>query len=648
MGVARIELSNGRVVRVEAPSQEAALQYVQDNMDDLLAVSPETAPQPEQASALRPAGISSRGILQGAIKGVGALGSLPLDAAYNIYAGLSSDADLGMPFTGAVARSAERAGDMLGLPQPESTRERLMTAAAEGATGALVGGPVAGSAVGAAGRALGSKVASSMGKTLAQQPVTQGVAGAAGGLGTQTGEEMGMHPAISAGMGVAAGVGASAPLAAASAAHQLAKPWYGAGRRDVVGNLLRETASDPATAARNIDDAATYVPGSAPTTAAAARDAGLNSLSKGVERLSPRAKAAFDERCWDNNAARNAVLDDIVPTEGAQTARADTRSAFADAATARLFDSPQANARVEGAFGALDDLKQGRLGKRRPVRHAAQIAERELASVAQGGQADPGDLYAARQNIAELLEGNQQMTSVQMRDGTTTNLRAARKAMMPVLEKIDDAIEEAAPGFKDYMRRYTGMSEEISQGDVLRQIREASTSRSAMNPTGEPTLMLSGLKRQIDSIKASKDFGRLTQTQQAVLKRIRKDLEREDSAVRSVASAGSDTAQNLSTGAFIAKMVGGRGALPRTLVAPLEFLYKIPERQMQDLLIEAMLDPKVGARLLRKATPENVRDVSTELSRIFAATQASGRASAGVAADLAEQSAPHRFPTLAP
>ena len=649
----RVTLDDGRAVTVEAHDEGEARAFVMDNLDSLPSV--ETLKQQksrQERSALRPAGIMSRGLLEGAFSGVGALGSLPLDVAYNIYAGLSSDADMGMPFTRGVARTASRAADMAGLPDAETRGERLSKSFSSGVGAALSGGPLAGGAISAGGRAMGSKIAQGAGRTMAAEPFTQALAGGVGGVTTQTADEMGLHPALGAAAGMVAGAGAAAGRSGVTAAHQMAKPFYGGGKRDIIGNLMRDAASDPAAAAANLDNVPTYVRGSNPTTAAAARDAGLNSLSKGVERMSPQAKAAFDERVWDNNAARNRALDRIVPTEGHQQALHDARQTFADQATSRLFDNPEADADPRRAFSALQALRKSQFGQKRAVRTAAGIAENELDKVSLGDRsydvtgpgggrpAKPGALYSARQNIADLLEGDEQFTRVRASDGATTDLRAARKGMLPVLNEIDDAIEAAAPGYRSFMKEYSQRSAEIERGDILRKAREGMTSRQSADPKhGEPTLMLSGIKRTIDSIRTSKDFDKLNTTQQTVLKRIAKDLDREQAAVRSVASAGSDTVQNLTTNAFIQRMLGNRagGSLPRQVALPLQWLYKVPERQMQDLLLEAMLDPAVGRKLLQKASPQAARDVSNELRRILAAMQSSARVSAGLAAGLAEQ-----------
>lgn len=640
MDTYRVNLDDGRVVRVEAASENDARQLVMDNFDNL----PEAAPAaPKERSPFRPAGISTRGILEGAVKGFGTLGSLPLDAAYNVYAGLSSGADMGMPFTQGVSRAADSAGDMFGLPEAENTQERLTQSLAEGVSGGLMGGPVAGGLVKAAGKAAGSNIARGVGQSLAAGPGTQALAGGVGGVTAQGADEMGAPPVASAVAGMIGGTAAAAGASSVRAAHQMAKPFYASGKQDIIGNLMKDAASDPVQAAKNLENVPQYVPGSLPTTAAAARDAGLNSLSKGVERMSPQAKAAFDERAWDNNAARNDFMDGVVPTEGEQAARQGTRSNFADQVVPNLFNNPSANARVDDAFKALDDLKKSRLGLKRSPRTAEGIARKELESIAQPGangiEADPGELYAIRQNIADLLQGDRQMTTVQGRDGASTDLRAARRSMMPVLNSIDDALEAASPGYKKYMKKFSGMSENIERGDILRGMRESSLSKQATDPKhGRSKLLLSGLKRSVESIRASKDFDKLTKTQQHTFKRLIQDLDREESAVRSVASAGSDTVQNLTTNAFIQRMMGNRlgGALPRQIASPLQWLYKIPERQLQDLLLEAMIDPALGRKMLLKASPKVAEDVSNELARIYAAMQSSGRVSTGLAAGLAD------------
>ena len=79
-------------------------------------------------------------------------------------------------------------------------------------------------------------------------------------------------------------------------------------------------------------------------------------------------------------------------------------------------------------------------------------------------------------------------------------------------------------------------------------------------------------------------------------------------------AVGSNTAQNLSTASFIAKVSGGildpNGPVARTVFGRgllLNFIYGDAERMMRDLLVEATLNPAVARDLLGKLSPEAAR-----------------------------------------
>jgi hypothetical protein len=49
---------------------------------------------------------------------------------------------------------------------------------------------------------------------------------------------------------------------------------------------------------------------------------------------------------------------------------------------------------------------------------------------------------------------------------------------------------------------------------------------------------------------------------------------------------------------------------------------KVPEGQMQELLLKAMLDPQLAARLMTRADAKGLTAASSELAKLYAATRA--------------------------
>jgi hypothetical protein len=108
----------------------------------------------------------------------------------------------------------------------------------------------------------------------------------------------------------------------------------------------------------------------------------------------------------------------------------------------------------------------------------------------------------------------------------------------------------------------------------------------------------------------------LTPTQQAQIAAITEDLDRAALTGSAGRAAGSNTFQNLSTAHVISRALQGHGTndpFLASLMRPLQWLYRIPEQQAQDLLVDAMLDPALAARLLGKASPQAVEAASDAL-----------------------------------
>src|SRR5690606_22140006 len=85
-----------------------------------------------------------------------------------------------------------------------------------------------------------------------------------------------------------------------------------------------------------------------------------------------------------------------------------------------------------------------------------------------------------------------------------------------------------------------------------------------------------------------------------------------------IRAPGSDTTQNLSLANIAASIRQGntRSQVPRLmqpLLKPFERFYKYSDEQINELLTEAMLDPKLAAQMMRRATPANAQTLSNNL-----------------------------------
>ena len=81
-----------------------------------------------------------------------------------------------------------------------------------------------------------------------------------------------------------------------------------------------------------------------------------------------------------------------------------------------------------------------------------------------------------------------------------------------------------------------------------------------------------------------------------------------------------DTFKNLSTANIIGGIIGKQmfGEIPAAtnkMVAPLNWLYNGTDDQIRELLVDAMLDPKLASRLMTKASTTTVEPLSKELQK---------------------------------
>jgi hypothetical protein len=53
----------------------------------------------------------------------------------------------------------------------------------------------------------------------------------------------------------------------------------------------------------------------------------------------------------------------------------------------------------------------------------------------------------------------------------------------------------------------------------------------------------------------------------------------------------------------------------RTMTRPLDWLYKLPDQQVQQLLVESMLDPQLAATLMSKANIMKVEPLAKSLRK---------------------------------
>jgi hypothetical protein len=603
----------------------------QEEMAFALSQLPEKYPgTPSMADQLlRQAGLTARAVgpvaagaaLGGMIAGppgaaVGALGvglgqmvGDPLVGLYN----RAMDTNIPTP-----SQSMESLMTKAGLPEPATPTERVVqdiTRSGASATGFARGAGQMGATM-LAGRQMAGQpagISPEILKLLAQYPAQQvsgaALAGGAGGMLREgdVGTAGQMAGSLAAGMVAPGGPKLPITQRIVGAPKTLVQPFTEEGRQVMIGGVLNKLATNPAAAQARLAEAAPLVPGVRPTTAAAAFDPGLAAAETSIRGLDV-AGSQFGQRLSEN---QQALLDAYRRLSGGPGSipRAEAkRSSITGPMRTDAFDM-RAPVSVDAIEAQIQSTLSDPAKQRTQVISAMQEVRNLIkARTAPDGTIDPVALYSVRKDIGDIMSGKLQ--------GEKANLRLARGELADLMPVIDNVIESGAPGFNAYMSKYAKMSKPIDQMRLLQDIEARVTTGQPNVVTGEPVLAAGQLRRQL-ATRADEIGTDLSAPAQRRLDNIITEINRGMAATApGVKVPGSDTFKNMSMGNLIGKIFSeslATNTTLRTMTRPLDFLYKLPDDKLQQLLVEAMLDPQLAAVMMSKANMMKVEPLATSL-----------------------------------
>lgn len=517
-----------------------------------------------------------------------------------------------------------------GLPEPATPQERVVSDIAGAGFGVLGGYGLGRALPGTlvtppsptqaierfAPSAAGGQAAKEL---LTQSPAFQIGSGAAAATAAGLGREEGAGPIEQIALGMGAGVlapsvGSAATLAAQRAAtggRELVRPFTEAGREVIVGNVLRQLAREPETAIQRMESYQPGVPGYQPTTAQASRDIGLAGAVPAVRALDETGR--FPAQQIQANQARMAVLDrlakDAETLQGAIAKRDEVTAPLREQAFAKSTVTPEMFGSVISlnVGKTIDDILASPAGKRGTVEKAMEFARSRVARAT-----TPQELYEVRKDLRDAAQG------LLDREGSAYGL--AKGQLEQVIRSVDDAIDSAAPGYKDYLQKYAAASRGIERLEAAQQFRGKvlGTVPIVTEPSSVGEYMISQPKF-VNAIRAAEKETDLSKTQLAVVKRVAQDLD-EGSITRLTAEPGSNTFKNISIANFIGQSMGKQmfGEVPAVMqkgAMSFNWLYSGPDEMIRAVLVDAMLDPKLAARMMRRATNAELIPISQELQR---------------------------------
>ena len=586
----------------DAAGDTQAAQILADYIRTLEGV--QTAPAaPSMTEQLgRQMGLATRPMAQ-AVMSAGGMLPLVVDPAVNFF---NLAAGTNVP---TMSQAMPRTLTAMGFPEPATATERVvqdMSTAGYGVAGAA-------NLAQRALPAVTSQTAQEFLKMLATNPQAQASAAtaatAAGGMLREggAGPSAQMGGALLAGMVAPGGPKLPITQRAIAAPATVVQPFTQAGREVIVGNVLRKLATDPDLAASRLAQAEPLVPGVRPTTAATAFDPGLASAETAIRALDQ--SGAFATRLSSN---QQALLDSFRRISGkpgsipfAEAKRTEVTRPMREEAFAGVTVDPvtfQSGVNLV-VNKAIDNVMASPVGVRMDVESAMKWATDRIAKAK-----TPMQLYEIRKDLAGAAGGkyNQENPS----------LRLAGGQLKDVIKAVDDVIDASAPGFKAYMDKYSKMSGPIDQMKMLQEIERKVTTGQPNLMTGEPVLAAGSLRRQLAN-KADELDLKLSIPAQTRLDNIIDEINRGMAATApGVRAPGSDTFKNMSMGNLIGRVFSESMATNttlRTMTRPLDFLYKLPDEQIQQLLVESMLDPKLAAMMMSKANMMKVEPLAKSL-----------------------------------
>ncbi len=364
-------------------------------------------------------------------------------------------------------------------------------------------------------------------------------------------------------------------------------PLTEAGRGQIADNIIRRFAADGPTSVNSAE----LVPGSTPTLAQATGNPGIASMERAVRDVRPNQFIASDQT---NAAARISALGKIAGTpesiEELQAAR--------DGTALPMLHGALGNAGPADASPVVDQIDQilaSPAGQRDAVVSNLKNLRAKLVDSNGNVQSDAAQLYGIRQSIGDAL------SPLAARSGS--NAQLATHELMQVKGGLDSAIEDAAPGYKDYLSTYARMSGPANAQSYLQGLNLTDAQGNVTLAKVKGALDAIGKKQNLPGTNDAKS---VSPEQVGSLQAMYDDLQRASNSGLGK-SIGSNTFQNLATNNLMAQggaPLAAAGAIlgHHPLLAPLAYggrlIYSAKNGAILDALTDRLTNPELGSASL--------------------------------------------------
>lgn len=347
--------------------------------------------------------------------------------------------------------------------------------------------------------------------------------------------------------------------AGAEAVRGLVQPFTKKGQEQIAASTLQQFATNPAQAAANMRAARELVPGSRPTMAQVADDAGIAQLERTLANNPETGKdlmAAYAQQ----RGARLKAVQDVAGTEEFYRGIKEGIRTFAkedyDKAIAQGFD-PKALAANKAQLSAVLS---------RPSIQQAQSLAKRLAAESGETLSDAGSV----KGLDYLVKALDSKISAARNPGSSIGKEELR-ALVGTKTELMGLIEKVAPAYKEARSNFAAMSKQANAMDAARGVLDRMQSplgrygvsanelrneyARALEAATESVKRSTGMDVPLSQVMPTKDI--------AALENVARDMARQSQAETLGRGVGSNTAQNLAAQNLLRRTLGPTG-LPQS------------------------------------------------------------------------------------
>jgi len=299
-------------------------------------------------------------------------------------------------------------------------------------------------------------------------------------------------------------------------------------------------------------DTTEYVPGIKPTRAELELQPTVSREAKTMRMEKPE---PWTERDLANNDIYQDFFDDLAKTPTLVNRAKEARAAQAEADLRAAWGS-KAAADPTPVFTHIEGVKSGPDGRRAAVENVMGSVSDRLLDAKGQPITDPEMLYGVRKHISDMVS----------REAKRSNADAAvaEALLLDVRAALDEVIEAAAPGYRNYLTNYAEASKPI---DVMTLLQDAKPAITSGADRMIQFARFDRLMRDLVSDRAAGGVNKAKSIDDATWEKLvamHKSLQRTAYARQLAQAAGSDTTQNLYDLAKKGSMVAGHAALGAT------------------------------------------------------------------------------------